>query len=120
MKDIPVNLQGHRCTVVESPTVKLREDGSGATNWEGVRQFVVALFIRQLPMAGRRTPKGEEVRVTLETDPGEGFAEGEWVELIDPRVSPWEMRDERGRVSSGLSFKAMGMKLAGVAASTSA
>ena len=54
---------------------------------------------------------GEELRITLATDPGEGFQEGLRVELIDPRVNAWEIRDdETGRVSSGLAFKAMGLK----------
>jgi hypothetical protein len=112
MRDISINLHGHRLTVVESPAPKVREDGSAVTDREGVTQFVVSLFAKQRPVAGRRTPKGEEIRVTLSSDPGPGFEEGEWVELIDPRVNAWEIRDEStGRMSSGLAFKAMGMKM---------
>lgn len=109
MKNIPVNLAGFRLTVVESPSVKVNEDGSPKTDWSGATKFEVALFARQKPVAGQRTPKGEEIRVTLATDPGAGFEEGDWIELIDPRVSPWEIKDQ-GRMSSGLSFKAMGLK----------
>ncbi|GAA5159839.1 hypothetical protein GCM10023321_41520 [Pseudonocardia eucalypti] len=115
MRDIPVALNGFRLTVVEAPEVKQKRDGSGpVTDRNGATQFVVSLFVKQRPVAGQRTPKGEEIRVTLASDPGEGFGEGEWVELIDARVNAWEMRDEEtGRVSSGLAFKALGMKLTG-------
>jgi hypothetical protein len=113
MRDISINLQDHRVTVVESPDVKRRLDGSPVLDRDGATQFVVSVFVKRLPIPGQRAPKGEEVRVTLGSDPGE-IAEGEWVEFIDPRVSPWEMRDEAtGRVSSGLSFRAAGMKVAG-------
>ena len=116
MRDISINLGGHRLTVVEPPVVKVRDDGSAVVDREGATQFVVSLFVKPLAVAGVRTPKGEEIRVTLGCDPGEGFAEGEWVELIDPRVNAWEIRDEStGRVSSGLAFKALGLKLSGSA-----
>lgn len=112
MKNISINLAGYRLTVAEAPAVKVKEDGTPKTDWSGATQYEVALFVRQIPQAGQRTPKGEEIRVTLATDPGEGFGEGEWVELIDPRVSPWEIK-EQGRMSSGLSFKALGLKPSG-------
>jgi hypothetical protein len=111
MRDISINLGGYRLTVVEPPMPKVREDGSPVVDRNGSARFVVSLFVKQLPVPGQRTPKGEEVRVTLATDPGD-IAEGEWVELIDPRVNPWEIRDEStGRVSSGLAFSALGVKV---------
>jgi hypothetical protein len=109
VKNISINLAGYRLTVVEPPVVKLKEDGSPKVDWSGATQFEVALFVRQVPVVGQRTPKGEEIRVTLAAESGEVFEEGDVVELIDPRVSPWEIK-EQGRMSSGLSFKALGLK----------
>ena len=112
MRDISVNLNDHRLTIVEEPAMKLKRDGSGPVlDRDGAAQFVVSVFAKRIAMAGEFAPKGEELRITLATDPGEGFQEGLRVELIDPRVNAWEIRDdETGRVSSGLAFKAMGLK----------
>ena len=109
MQNIPVVLDGYRMTVVEPPAPKLREDGSFVTNREGVRQFVVHVFAKVRPGPDGRTPKGEEIKVTLETDPGEGFEEGTRVALVNPRVSPYEIKSDNGRVTSGLSFRAVGL-----------
>jgi hypothetical protein len=109
MQNIPVVLDGYRMTVVEPPAPKLREDGSFVTNREGVRQFVVHVFAKVRPGPDGRTPKGEEIKVTLETDPGEGFEEGTRVALVHPRVSPYEIKSDNGRVTSGLSFRAVGL-----------
>jgi hypothetical protein len=54
--------------------------------------------------------KGEEIRVTLETDPGEGFEEGQLVELIGARVSPYSFKNGRGETVSGMAFAAAGLK----------
>jgi hypothetical protein len=109
MKDIPVMLEGYRMRVVEPPAPKMREDGSPVTNREGVRQFVVHVFAKVRPGPDGRAPKGEEIKVTLETDPGPGFEEGAQVALVDPRVSPFEVRSDGGRVTSGLSWRAMAL-----------
>jgi hypothetical protein len=78
---------------------------------QGVVQFVVAVFAKLRVGPGEWVPKGEEIKVTLATDPGEGFEEDTQVELIDPRLNAWEIRDEEtGRVASGVAFKAMGLK----------
>jgi hypothetical protein len=95
MQNIPVILNGYRMTVVDPPAPKMREDGSMVTNREGVTQFVVSVFAKLRPGPGERAPKGEEIKVTLETDPGQGFEEGARVELISPRVwrsGPWASR----------------------------
>lgn len=112
MQDLPVSFGGYRCTVVEAPSPKVRDDGSVATDRDGVTQFVVSLFVRMVPsQPGQRVPKGEEIRVTLGTDPGPGFEEDTRVELIDPRVNAYQVGGEGGKkVSSGLWFKAMGLK----------
>lgn len=115
MRNIPVNLSGFKLMVTEAPVMKMRENERGetvpATDYQGVQQFVVALFAKRLPgPGGGPAGKGEEIRVTLATDPGEGFEEGSYVELIDATVSAWAMKDGSEGVRSGLSFKAMGLK----------
>ena len=110
-QEIPVELSGYRLTVVEAPVMKVREDGSTVTDRTGAPHYVVSVFAKRIVQAGERAPKGEEIRVTLETDPGDGYQEGLRVELISPRVKAWEIKDEKtGRFSSGLAFKALGLK----------
>ncbi len=110
-------LSGYKCTVVDPPAPKTKDDGTGrqvpVTDRNGVTQFVVALFFKQIAGPGERAPKGEEIRATLETDPGEGFEEGTRVELVNPRVSAYEIKTDDGRTLSGISFKATGLKPAG-------
>jgi hypothetical protein len=95
MRDLPVLLSGYRCTVVDPPSPKTRDDGAGGqlvvTDRNGVTQFVVSLFVKQRVAAGERAPKGEEIKVTLATDPGPGFDEDTRVELVDPRISPYQI-----------------------------
>jgi len=114
MRDLPVMLSGYRCTVVEPPCPKTRDDGAGGqlvvTDRNGVTQFVVSLFVKQRVAAGERAPKGEEIKVTLATDPGPGFDEDTRVELVDPRISPYQIDSPDGRSISGLAFKAVGLK----------
>ena len=109
MQNIPVVLDGYRLTVVEPPAPKVREDGSFVTNREGVRQFVVHVFAKLRPGSDGRVPKGEEIKVTLETDPGDGFEEGARVALVGPRISPYEIKSDNGRVTSGLAFRAVAL-----------
>lgn len=111
--ELPVNVTGYRLTVVEPPCPKTRDDGRGGqvviTDRNGVAQFVVSLFAKQRPVPGQRSRKGSEVRVTLETDPGEGFTEDMQVELINPRVKAYKIESEDGRTIAGISFKATGL-----------
>ncbi|MDT7692141.1 MAG: hypothetical protein QOI75_1508, partial [Pseudonocardiales bacterium] len=96
---------------VDGSQMQKRAGSGPVIDRNGAPQYVVSLFAKRLPMEGERAPKGEEIRVTLETDPGEGYQEGLRVELIHPRVNAWEIKDdETGRVSSGLAFKALGLK----------
>jgi hypothetical protein len=117
MRDIPVLLNGYRLTVVEPPEPKTRDDGTGrqvtVTDRNGVTQFVVSLFAKQRVGPGERAPKGEEIRVTLATDPGEGFEEDTRVELVDARLNAYQIDTEDGRSISGIAFKAMGLKPVG-------
>lgn len=114
MRDIPVMLGGYKLTVVEPPTPKTRDDGTGrpvvVTDRDGVTQFVVSLFAKLRTPAGQRAPKGEEIKVTLATDPGEGFDEDTRVELIDARLNAYQIDSPDGRTVSGISFKATGLK----------
>ena len=117
IKDLPVELGGYRCTVVDPPCPKTRDDGKGnqvtVTDRNGVVQFVVSLFVKQRVQPGERAPKGEEIKVTLATDPGPGFEEDTRVELIGPRINPYQIDTDDGRSISGLAFKALGLKPAG-------
>ena len=114
MRDIPVLLTGYRLTVVEPPEPKTRDDGNGrqvtVTDRNGVTQFVVSLFAKQRVSPGERAPKGEEIKVTLATDPGEGFDEDTRVELVDAKLNAYQIDTEDGRSISGIAFKAMGLK----------
>ena len=116
MRDIPVVLEGYKLMVVEAPAPKMREDERGnevpVLDRDGVRQFVVSLFVRQRALAGQRAAKGEEIRVTLGVRPGSGFGEDTVVALLDPRVTPYQM-ESNGRVNAGLAFKARGLAPAG-------
>ena len=73
MRDIPVVLSGYKLTVVEPPAPKTRTDDNGAqvpvTDRHGVTQFVVSVFAKLRVGPGERAPKGEEIKVTLLTDP---------------------------------------------------
>ncbi len=115
MRDIPVNLGGYKLTVVEPPGQKMREVTPGVMEavtdrQTGAVQFVVALFAKLRVGAGERAPKGEEIKVTLATDPGVGFEEDARVELIDARLNAYQIDTEDGRSISGVSFKALGLK----------
>lgn len=115
MRDIPVMLNGYKLTVVEPPAPKMRENDRGVqevmVDRNGVTVFAVSLFAKQRVEAGQRAPKGEEIKVTLATDPGPGFDEDVRVELVSASISPYEIVSGRGTVS-GISFKALGMQLA--------
>ncbi|OZM73573.1 hypothetical protein CFN78_08550 [Amycolatopsis antarctica] len=110
MRNIPIDLSGFRLTVTEDPEMKMRKDENGrevtVTDQEGVAKFVVALMVKT------KGQKGEEIRVTLDTDPGEGFSEedGTRVELIQPRVSPYSFKNAKGETVSGVAFSAAGLK----------
>lgn len=114
MRDIPVVLSGYKLTVVDPPAPKMKQTETGAlvpvVDRDGVTQFVVSLFAKLRVNAGERAPKGEEIKVTLATDPGEGFAEDTKVELIDPRLNAYQIDNGAGRVTSGIAFKATGLK----------
>ena len=106
IRDLPVVLSGFRCTVVDPPRPKTRDDGAGGqvvvTDRNGVTQFVVALFVKQRVAPGERSPKGEEIKVTLATDPGPGFEEDTRVELIAPMLNAYSIEGPRGTSSSEL------------------
>lgn len=106
MRNIPVNLAGYKLRVVEEPSVKADQDGKVITAY-GTSDplFTVAVFAKPVATEDGYRGKGEELRVTLASDPGQ-VEEGAVVELIGPTVSHWE-RDGR----SGLTWKAQGLKV---------
>ncbi|GGJ01585.1 hypothetical protein GCM10011581_43480 [Saccharopolyspora subtropica] len=112
LKNIPVNMQGYKLMITEAPTLKMRENDNGemvpVTDRQGAQQFVVSLFAKRKPQPGGFAEKGEEIKVTLTADPGPGFEEGTYVQLVDATASHWERRDG-DRFMSGLSFKADGL-----------
>ncbi|ACU35065.1 hypothetical protein [Actinosynnema mirum] len=118
LQDLPVVLGGYRLMITEAPAVKVREleDGSVVPVLDRVtqqEQFVVTLFAKPLPVAGKKAGKGEEIRVNLPGDPGEGFEEGMYVELVGAVVNTYEIPDRmdpRKIASAGLWFKAAGLK----------
>jgi hypothetical protein len=118
MQSIPVLFSCYRCRVVDPPAPKTKDDGAGGrvvlTDRNGVTQFVVTVFVKLLVQPGEWAPKGEEIKVTLEADPGAGFEEGTLVELVNPRVSAYQLETDDGRSISGISFKATGLKPASV------
>lgn len=113
LRNIPVELSGHKVLVTEPPTVKTREKNGQAEvvtdSRTGATQFVVTLFVKPLPNEEGYAGKGAEIKCTLETDPGDAVEEGDRVELIGPRVSHWENEID-GRQMSGLAWRATGVK----------
>ena len=108
MRNIPINLGGYRLMITESPTVKTREGKDGrdevVTDNEGVTKFVVSVFAKV------KGQKGEEIKVTLSTDPGSDFEDGALVELVDATISPSAFKNDRGETVAGVAFSAGGLK----------
>ncbi|XVV03366.1 hypothetical protein ACQPW3_39575 [Actinosynnema sp. CA-248983] len=107
LSNIPVLLDGYTLQITEAPTVKMRTDDATGVEVpvtdrrDGTQLFTVRLFAK--PPAGPtgRRGKGEEIGVTLSTDPGDQFEEGDRVELVNPTVSMWQ-----NDFGAGLSFRA--------------
>lgn len=116
MRNLPVVLDGYSLMVSEAPEAKTYEDESGkvtmATDVDGNQMFVVSLFAKRKASGdGARRGKGEEIRVTLEVDPGQEFSDGDYVELVNPRISPYQMTNGKGAITnSGISFRANTIK----------
>jgi hypothetical protein len=112
VKNIPVNLGGYALMVSEAPTIKTRtKDGveTPVLDRDGVQLFTVAVFAKPRPVEGEKPGKGEEIKVGLATDPGQGFEVGSYVQLIDAVLNAWQMDTDTGPIS-GISFKAKGLK----------
>lgn len=114
MKDVPADLRGYKFIVSEAPTVKLVTDK--ATGQEKVStiygtedpKYVIRLFSKPVEAGptGVRG-KGEEIKVTLLSEPGDEIDEGVYVDLIGPTVSPYAMTDANNKLTgSGLSYTA--------------
>jgi hypothetical protein len=112
MQNIPVLLSGYRLMVTEPPTTKLREVREGEfepVTRDGVTQFVVVVLAKPAEQVGQRSRKGEEIKVTLSTDPGDGFDEGSFVELVNPVLNSYSFKNDKGETVSGVAFKADGL-----------
>lgn len=111
MRDIPVDLSGYRLMVTEPPALKMKRTPDGmvepATDGEGANLYTVSLF------AKKKGERGEEIRVTLATDPGDAVDEGDLVELIGATLTPYSFKNDRGETVFGIAFKAMGLKPVG-------
>ncbi|WP_199439415.1 hypothetical protein [Umezawaea beigongshangensis] len=114
LNNLPILFDGFRLMVTEPVAVKMREDNGQlvpVTNRAGEEQFSIVLFAKPKARPGERAGKGEEIKVTLPFAPAEEFEEGEYVELINPTVSYYEIEDRStGRKNSGLAFKAETVK----------
>lgn len=117
MQDIPANVTGtHSLMVTELPTMKMRtKDGKEEpviNKHTGAPEFVLMLFAKPIvPDENGRFGKGEEIKVNLTADPGEGFTPGTYVELLDLVVNTYQMRNDKGQITaSGLWFRAAGVK----------
>jgi hypothetical protein len=113
LRNIPVNMQGYKLLVTEAPQLKLRENDSGVQEpvtdrRTGAQKFTVSLFAKRTAQPGEYAEKGEEIKVTLTADPGEGFEEGTYVQLVDATLSPYQ-NERNGRVFSGIAFQAAGL-----------
>lgn len=117
MRDIPAQTSGYTFMVTGEPEGKTNEDGSPyrPKDREGNRReqpFSVLLMAKPKPVPGEpRRKDGEEIKVNLPRDPGEGFDPGTFVELLNPVLNTFEMRDDEGRISNaGIWWKADGLK----------
>jgi hypothetical protein len=114
MQNLPLNLAGFRLLVTEQPAAKTREvDGKRVpvTNRAGETQFVVGVFLKRRPVPGQDSDKGEDIRVNLPVDPGNAFELDTQVELIDPVVNVYELRNDDGVITrTGQWYKAAGLK----------
>jgi hypothetical protein len=70
----------------------------------GEVQWEVGVFVK------RPGQTGEEIRVALPGDVGEGFEEGSVVELVQPTVSPYSFKNDKNETVAGVTFRAAGLK----------
>lgn len=114
MRDIPAQLSGYTFMVTGEPEGKVDEDGNVWRDRDGVQPFSVLLLAKPKPVPGEpRRKDGEEIKVNLPKDPGQGFEVGAFVELINPVINTFEMRDPenpRRITNAGIWFKADGLK----------
>lgn len=111
MRDIPCDLGGYTLMVTEAPEIKTFEkDGKTEIVIDQAtkaQMYVISVFAKRRPTPDRKF-KGEEIKVTIETDPGE-LDTGTYIELINCRVSPYNMKSDSGDTIAGISFRATGV-----------
>lgn len=115
LNNLPIILSGYRVMVSEAPAIKMRREGETevpvidrTTNQPA---YIVELLVKPVARPGERAGKGEVIRVTLPYAPAEEIEDGDYVELVNPTVSYYEVEDRvTGRKNSGLSFRAETLK----------
>jgi hypothetical protein len=118
LRNLPVVLDGYTLMITEAPEVKMRTDDDG--NVLGPKlvygtdqpEYVVSLFAKRTADANGRKGKGEEIKVTLTSDPGEDWTEGQYVALRRCTVSLTAIPHPTVRNAfsfAGLSFQAEGL-----------
>ena len=118
MQNIPVLMSGYELMITLPPETKMREtekDGkktgeyAPVTNKKGEVQFTVSVLARQVSTPGQPARKGEELKVSLTVDPGEGFVPGSLVELVNPVINSYSFKNDAGETVSGISWRADGL-----------
>jgi hypothetical protein len=105
VKNMKIDPSDRRLMLTELPTAKTREEDGQTVlvQQDGVQMFLAVLFMKP------KGQRGEEIKVTLETDPGAAFEEGDIVELIEPRASFYSFKNGKGETVSGIAYRAVGM-----------
>lgn len=116
LQDLPVFMGHYKVMITEAPAVKMKrqKDGSEipATDKAGNMQYVVTVFVKPRPTEDGRKAKGDEIKVNLGSQlPAGDFDEGDYVELVNPVVNMYELRNDDGVITgTGLWWKASGLK----------
>ena len=86
LKNLPIVLDGYRLMIVDAPEMKMRKDKKGVEVPDTIYgtedpKYTVSLFIKRKPSPDGFKSKGEEIKVTLLSDPGPDWEEGQYVSL---------------------------------------
>ncbi len=116
LQDLAVFMGHYKVTITEAPSVKMKRQKDGSevpdTDRAGNVKYVVSVFVKPRRTEDGRTGKGDEIKVNLGTQmPAGDFDEGDRVELVNPVVNMYELRDDSGVITgTGLWWKASGLK----------
>jgi hypothetical protein len=109
LKNIPAILDGYRLMIVEAPEMKMRktkENGREILVPDTIfgtddPKYTVTLFCKKRASADGYRQKGEEIKVTLTSDPGSEFEEGQYVSLRNLTLSITAMPHRNARRDTG-------------------